>query len=525
MSDDARRPVNRGRAILRNVASNWIAYAINALVTLALTPFVLHRLGPAQYGVWVLTTSVIGYYGMLDLGFRGGVTQFLTRYLAVKDYPKASGCLSSAVSALSVVALAIVPLSLLMAWLAPHLFTLPPDVESDAFWCILIVGCTSAFQFAFFPFSAIFTAKQRFDLANLIGIGTRLLTAGSIFAALKLGYGLVGVSAATCGASVVDYLIRWQVARRLVPELEVSWRHAKRERLKEIASFGGWNFQISISQYAEVHAQTLIIGLILPIAAAGHYALATGLIIQITAVLGPIGQVMYPAAAELHARGEHENVKRLFRDGTRLVMLAAVTVVLGGGFWATDFYRLWIGEQYLTGTPFPSVSTLFHILLIAMIPAYASNIAGQLMLATGNVRSLSMCLLTGSAVNVALMLLLGNRMGLTGIAIATVTASLLTNLVLIPTALQKHVEFPVRKVLHGALWRPFAVGAVLCVVFTGIQLLGHAHNWAELGAQGLLAGIAAVVTILIVGLTPQERDQFLWQPAGKFFRRDADSTA
>ena len=53
-----------------------------AAITLLLTPFVLRELGTGRYGIWILTSSIIGYYGFLDLGFRAGVTQYLTRYLA-----------------------------------------------------------------------------------------------------------------------------------------------------------------------------------------------------------------------------------------------------------------------------------------------------------------------------------------------------------------------------------------------------------------------------------------------------------
>ena len=509
---------SRSAVILRNVAANWIGFAINAGVTLLLTPFVLHQLGASRYGVWVLTSSVIGYYGLLDLGFRGGVTQFLTRYLAVGDYRKASECMSSAVTALSVVAVVIVVLSILIAWLAPHMFTLPPEIEPEAFWCILIVGCASALQFVFFPFAAVFTARQRFDLANIIGIGTRLLTAGGVFLALKLGYGLIGVSAATCGASALDYLIRWRVSRAIAPGLEISPGLANWARLREIASFGTWNFQISVSTYAELHAQTLIISFMLTIAAAGHYALATGLIAQISSVLGPIGQVMYPAAATLYARQEFDGLQRLLRDGSRLVMLAAVTVVLIALFWAEDFYRLWIGQQYLTGDPFPSVATLMQILLIATLPSYTANIAGQILLASGRVKLLAFSLICGSVLNVTLMFILIRPFGLIGVATASVTGALLVNLVLIPRALQKTVDFPVRALLMRSLVRPLAVAAILSIILAGIRLTGHPQDWTHLIGQGLLAGMAAAAVILVVGVTGEEREQFLWQPARRLLR-------
>src|SRR6185503_3133558 len=90
--------MSRATVILRNVTTNWLGFVISAAVTLLLTPFVLHSLGTTRYGVWVLTFSVIGYYGILDLGFRAGLTQHLTRHVATKDYRRASEYLSTSVS-------------------------------------------------------------------------------------------------------------------------------------------------------------------------------------------------------------------------------------------------------------------------------------------------------------------------------------------------------------------------------------------------------------------------------------------
>lgn len=234
--------MSRSAVILRNVASNWIGFVVNAAVTLVLTPYVIRELGVSRYGIWILTSSFIGYYGLLDLGFRAGVTQYITRYLALRDYDSASDCLSSAVAALSILGALMVALSFGTAYIAPHLFTIPSDMVQEAFWCILIVGISSAVQCVFSPYASVFTAMQRFDLSNLIGIGTRLLTAGGIFAALKTGHGLIGISVAFCGANVIDYLIRWRVACRMAPGLDVSWQRSNLANFREIASFGGMEF-------------------------------------------------------------------------------------------------------------------------------------------------------------------------------------------------------------------------------------------------------------------------------------------
>jgi len=58
------------RQILKNVGSSWSALAINVVVGVFLSPFIVHRLGDAAYGIWVLIFSVTGYYGLFDLVIR-----------------------------------------------------------------------------------------------------------------------------------------------------------------------------------------------------------------------------------------------------------------------------------------------------------------------------------------------------------------------------------------------------------------------------------------------------------------------
>lgn len=505
--------MSRSAVILRNIASNWVGFAVNAAVTLALTPFILRELGTGRYGIWVLTTSIIGYYGLLDLGFRAGVTQHLTRYLAMRDYQKGSECMSSAIAALGGLGVLLIMLSVTAAYIAPSFFNFPANMRHEAFWCILIVGITSAVQFALMPFTSVFTATQRFDLANIIGIATRLLTASSIFAALTMGYGLLGVCVATCGANLIDYFVRWRVACRLAPQVRIFWRFVKRARLREIASFGVWNFLISVNMFVYQYVPSILIGAFMPIAAVGHYALATGLLRHINSLLNPIGQVLYPAATELHVQGDRDRLERLYHDGSRLLMLAMIPIVLVATFWAEDFYRLWIGEDYLKGEPFPSVALLFKILLFSTVSTYISNIAGFILVGTGQVKLIANALISGSVISLALSLVLVHIYGLVGIATSIVIASALVDIIIIPLLLQKSLGLSVIKFLRYACIRPMIAGVLQALLITGIRLLDvPPANWSHLLLQGLLAGIGALVVLLSVGITAQERQRFLASP-------------
>jgi O-antigen/teichoic acid export membrane protein len=89
------------RILIRNIVSNWLGFAVQVAVAFFLTPFVLHSLGDARYGIWALVTGLTGYYGLLDLGFRSGITQYLTRHLATRDFEAMNRTASTAMVALA----------------------------------------------------------------------------------------------------------------------------------------------------------------------------------------------------------------------------------------------------------------------------------------------------------------------------------------------------------------------------------------------------------------------------------------
>lgn len=511
--------MSRATVVLRNIAANWLGFAVNAAITLLLTPFVLHNLGTARYGIWILTASFIGYYGILDLGFRAGVTQHLTQYLAVKDYERASETLSTAVQAFIGFAFLLVALSLIAAFNVPRWFEIPTEAGNEAFWCVLIVGLGAAAQYALCPFASIFSAAQRFDLASYIGVGTRLVNALGIYLTLRAGHGLIGVSAVTAGTTLLDYLIRWRVALRIVPQLRVARRLAGLARLREVFSFGIWNFLITINRYAYQHLPNILIAAIMPIAAVGHYALATGLVIQIGAMLAPIGQVLYPAATAMHAQNDHAGVARLYHDGSRLVMLAMVPVALIAGIYAEDFYRLWIGPQFLSGAPFPSVALLLQILLLSIATAFISNVGSQILVGAGLVRLVAVALISGSAISAGVALALIPAYGLLGVAAGTVAASVIIDLIVIPWLVQRRMKLSVTDFLRQAAVRPALVCLLDVAALLAIRMTGRPASWLHLICYGIASVSACAAITLAVGMTAAERQRFLLRPLRNFVAR------
>lgn len=257
----------------------------------------------------------------------------------------------------------------------------------------------------------------------------------------------------------------------------------------------------------------------MPVAAVGYYALAMGLLKNVNSVLTPVGQVIYPVAVETHARGNRQDLLRLYHDGSRLMLLAMISVVLVVMFWSEDFYRLWIGEKYVSGEQFPSVAFLFQILLVSTVTTYISNIAAQILVGAGRVRTVATTLICGSALNLTCSLTLIRAYGLVGVAAATVITSVIIDLIAIPLLLQKKIGLSVKDFLLSACVRPAAVGALQAMLIVAIRLMGRPQDWHQLVLQGVIAGFGLAFTVLVVGLTAAERERFIMRPLQRWFPR------
>ena len=55
--------------------------------------------------------------------------------------------------------------------------------------------------------------------------------------------------------------------------------------------------------------------------------------------------MLYPAAAAMHVRGDRSGLERLYHDGSRLMLLVMILVVLAGGLLGTTSTACGLGRS------------------------------------------------------------------------------------------------------------------------------------------------------------------------------------
>jgi O-antigen/teichoic acid export membrane protein len=85
------------KIIFRNSIVNTLRYIINYSIIFVLTPIIINGIGDAQYGLWALIFSLIGYAGLLDLGVQQATIKLVSEYKGKNDLEKLNEIISSTV--------------------------------------------------------------------------------------------------------------------------------------------------------------------------------------------------------------------------------------------------------------------------------------------------------------------------------------------------------------------------------------------------------------------------------------------
>src|SRR3954470_20026228 len=180
--------------IIRNVSSSWIALGTSVLVGLFLWPLILHSLGDAAAGIWVLIFSITGYYGLFDLGIRSSVVRYISKAKATNDVEYASRLISTSLFSYSCIGAVALLITLLVSANIDHLFRIDPAFRSTARWLLLIVGCAVSLGFPLGVAGGMLEGLQRFDVTNIADIASTLVRALLIVIALRHGSGLLVIA-------------------------------------------------------------------------------------------------------------------------------------------------------------------------------------------------------------------------------------------------------------------------------------------------------------------------------------------
>jgi O-antigen/teichoic acid export membrane protein len=468
--------------IVKNVSSSWIALGTNVLVGFFLWPFILHNLGDAAAGIWVLIFSITGYYGLFDLGIRSSVVRYVSQAKATDDVEQASKVINTSLFSYTCVGAFGFLITIVVSVYVDR-FRIPPEFHTTARWLLLMVGSAVSLGFPLGVSGGVLEGLQRFDIQNLTSIATTLIRAILIILALRHGYGLLTVAFITVILPVLFSILRSLIAWRILP-IRLGWAYVDRQTFRKIANYGGTSFIMLVSRRLRFRSDEIVLGAMMSPVAIAYFNIGSRIVDYAGEVVESFAQVFMPMASHSDATGDMDRLRKIFVAGNRfcafiIFPICAFLVILG-----KSVIRVWVGEKY--------VAQSYPVLLLLLLPStlmLSQSTSGRVLFGMAKHKTLAIVTLIEGVVNVLLSIALVRPFGIVGDALGTAIPLTATMIFFLPAHLCRKLQVPVRTFLCEA----YVLPALVCIPSVATLLLMKRwfvpHTYGQLALHLAAAGL------------------------------------
>jgi O-antigen/teichoic acid export membrane protein len=227
------------KKLASNALSGMVATMIYMVSRLFLTPFILHYLSLAEFGLWSLCFIILSYAGMGGFGVNSTYIRYSARYLAEGKEREISKLLSTGIAyMLSFSLLFCSLLYLIMPFILKsfHIEKAQQDLASTIF---LGTAAVFSLELTLGGFRFIINGIHEFAKERIVTTVAGLLEIVAIVIFLSLGTGVKGLLYAFALRLFLETTGYWKIARTLLPSLSVSIKLISREHFRLFVGFGG----------------------------------------------------------------------------------------------------------------------------------------------------------------------------------------------------------------------------------------------------------------------------------------------
>jgi O-antigen/teichoic acid export membrane protein len=448
--------------IIRNTAFNILGKSWGILVSLMLTPYIIHRIGLERFGIWAIVGLISGYFGLLDFSFGASFVKYISEHYTRREYKEISQVTNTGMIFYFFLSLCILGLFFLIVNPLVAFLKVPPALVRESIF-VFFMGTVIFCAFNIFSsFTAVFDGLQRMDITNKIAIIMSLPNiAGTVFV-LNKGYGLPGLMANSLAICLLSGSIAMVVSLRLLPELKLGPGYFCPKMFKKLFGFG---LQLQVTRLAMLFNNSvvkLLSGHFLGLGIVGFFELGQKIVmLGRDASLLTVSGVM-PAASEIHAKQDTAKVRELYIRACKYLHGLVLPVLVFTYAAAALIIVAWINSEYA-----PSILTIQILApahMVNMLTAVGVLISSGIGRPGIAARSMAITAVLNMTLNIVFIIKFGFAGVLVGTAGSLIIGSLFfihsfNRLLKVPDLL--FFEMTVLKPLLGSMLAAIAVSSMM----------------------------------------------------------------
>jgi O-antigen/teichoic acid export membrane protein len=488
--------------VARNVSTRYLAIGTEMLLGLVVLPFNVLHLGKEAYGLWMLTASVTAYFSVLDLGYGGALVKFVAQYRAKRDIRALNEILSTMFYLFAAFGVLTYVVAMVVAVYLDRFFRLTPDQVHLGRIVLLVTSVNIAVGTAASVFGGVINGFQRYDLNNVVGTISSVITAAVNVVVLALGYGLVELVAWTTAVRVLTYWVYRANAYRVFRGLRLRTSYFSRTRLREVTMFSVYMALIDWSKKLNYAVDALVIGAFLNTSAVAVWSVGQRLAEATQRLTNQLNDVLFPTVVDHDAARRDERLQAIFVQGTRLSLATVIPISGALMLMGTPLVLAWVGPDFLGSV------IVLQLLAFTVIIRVGNATCATVLKGAGQHRLVAFTYILTGIVNLSLSIAIVKPLQLVGVAVGTLVPVTASSLFVLFPAGCRRVGLPVGRALSQAVW-PALWPAAVMIAYVRLTRDLVPTTLLAVGAEMAAAAFIYAVTFVLFGISAAERRFYL----------------
>jgi O-antigen/teichoic acid export membrane protein len=416
---------------LSNSMYGVLDYVAQPAAMLLAAPILLHRLGVASYGVWLIASAAVGAGSIVSSGFGDAVIQRVATLRASGDVRSIRLVVANLLSINLILSGALA----ILLWAAVPFVTgrvthFDSSLRESCVWSLRIGALLMMLKSIESVFVCAQRAFERYGPAVRIAIVTRLLTTLAAVALAVRGYGVPALMLATAGLTALAAAVQGAALREHLGSDSGSGLFKPafdRATLVELGSFGGFTWLQAVSGVVFSQADRLLLGTFLGASSVSYYGICVQMAQPIHGLTAAGLHFLFPHLALRFASGKLAALRRPIFSAMAVNAVLATAFTAGLMLFGPRLLGLWMGNS------FAAHADGLLAVLAAGFGLLALNVTGHYaLLALGKVRLVTVSNVAGGVAMLVAMAAWVPGHGVSGAAWARLCYGPITCLIYVP---------------------------------------------------------------------------------------------
>jgi len=488
-----------------NLATTIVGFCISIVTGLWFTPYLVHALGPAAYGLIPLATTIVSYFSLLSQTLSAALTRNLAIAFSSGNIEDANRAFGTILSATGVACVALLPPLAAVAIFAPAMFQIPAGMDGETRLLFGAVALSFLLSLVSTCFSAVSFSTNRIYLNNLVAAAQTLLRLGVTVVLFGwIGPGTVQAAAGILFASMCATTFTILAAKFSMPMLKLRHFDYDGAVFRGVYRTSAHQLVMQAGTVLVMSSEIVLVNKLFGHYDAGRYAAVTQWLLLLRNATIALTVLSVPTMLSLHARGRHDLLIAFVKRAMRWI---GICLALPAGYLcglSAQILTVWLGSSFADLWPILCIQIAPLVVISAIVPLYSISLAADRVLPSGIVQ----CVTGLVGIGLSLLAVLEFGAGMTAIAICVGWSLLGKELAFMPIYAAHNI-----KAGYGTFYSPLVPGLVLWVVAVAtawtLGKLFLLDSYFKLGVAGI--AVTAIFGLAALILLPREDRHVLFK--------------